>query len=444
MEDNSNTPNQETKHDLSQLKSIVSRINKQQAKACARTQYLSKLNLFLSSTNSLVEFIQKLFELKSLKTFETVHLFIHEKGQTKSRHLEVLRNKHREYVHDISDFSSFFQSIKKSKNRSYGQSKISGFNLEILGTFLAHEFSLSNHNLILIISRNDFLPQSKSEIENFKLLTSILSSFIELKLEQSLIKSKIEKIKEGIYLSPFEFDNFQLKRKTQNLIDHGDIFHHERVSLLGELLNTLRHELSNPLFGLELTTQLLLLEEHDSEQIEFINEIQSSIKRSQSILENFTHLYKDTEEFEIVDIEKLINEVFTLTKSESRHLKKTVINNNSPEMFKTNPTWLAQVVFNMVINSAQACKNSQGSELNIDLSLHDTKIHIKISDNGPGIKELGKDIFKPFYTTKEKGTGLGLAICHSLVKKLRGTIEHISSDKGAAFLIKLPYENPNH
>ncbi len=450
MEDYSNTPNQETQHDLSHLNNVASRVTKAKSKFSFQAKLLNQLTSFLSETDSLVEFIQKLFSFKSLKSFETIHLFIHQKGLTKSEHLEVLRANHRVYHHNISDFSSLFQSIKKSKNRSFGQSKISGINLNILGTFLAHEFSLSNYNIIIVFSRNDFLPQTKDEIETFNLVTALLPSFIEIRLEQNLKVSRTAKIKNALELSPYsvldhQSSDLKLERKKSSLIDHGDIFHHERVSLLGELLNTLRHELSNPIFGLELTTQLLLLEEHNEEQTEFINEILKSIKRSQSIMENFTHLYKETNEFEVIDILKLVNEVFTLTKSESRHLLKTVESSQSELMYKTNPTWLAQIIFNIVINSAQACKERSNASLNVQVEIDHDNLRLTIEDNGPGIADdKCATVFKPFFTTKEKGTGLGLAICQSLVKKLNGEISCVKSDKGAKFLIKLPNENTSH
>ncbi|PKM61083.1 MAG: histidine kinase, partial [Firmicutes bacterium HGW-Firmicutes-21] len=44
-------------------------------------------------------------------------------------------------------------------------------------------------------------------------------------------------------------------------------------------------------------------------------------------------------------------------------------------------------------------------------------VGISIRDTGLGISpEDIKNIFKPFYTTKERGVGLGLAICQRIIK----------------------------
>src|SRR5690606_12919315 len=98
-----------------------------------------------------------------------------------------------------------------------------------------------------------------------------------------------------------------------------DLFHHERLSLLGELLNTLRHELSNPLFGLQLSSQILKEDlAEDTENLEFIEEISKNINRSQEIIKNFSELFLEKNLTKNIVLKDIIEEVITLTKSETR------------------------------------------------------------------------------------------------------------------------------
>ncbi|MBR0520789.1 MAG: sensor histidine kinase, partial [Spirochaetales bacterium] len=71
-----------------------------------------------------------------------------------------------------------------------------------------------------------------------------------------------------------------------------------------------------------------------------------------------------------------------------------------------------------------------------------TRILITISDNGSGISAKSrKDIFNPFFSTKNSQTnwGLGLSYANMVVRKHRGSIQFESSaEKGTVFLIDLP------
>jgi signal transduction histidine kinase len=65
---------------------------------------------------------------------------------------------------------------------------------------------------------------------------------------------------------------------------------------------------------------------------------------------------------------------------------------------------------------------------------------IRFTDTGPGISEdIRGDLFKPYFSTKEKGTGLGLAISHRIITEHGGTIEADNAPEGGArFTVKLP------
>ena len=69
-------------------------------------------------------------------------------------------------------------------------------------------------------------------------------------------------------------------------------------------------------------------------------------------------------------------------------------------------------------------------------------IYVTVKDSGEGMSsDEMKQIFNPFYTTKEvgKGTGLGLSVSIGIVESMGGTI-NVQSLKGAgsAFTVSLP------
>jgi two-component system NtrC family sensor kinase len=73
-------------------------------------------------------------------------------------------------------------------------------------------------------------------------------------------------------------------------------------------------------------------------------------------------------------------------------------------------------------------------------------IHVRITDNGPGIpEEMQKKVFDPFFTTKaaSKGTGLGLWVSYNIIEKLGGSITLRSEvGKGSTFTVQLPVVIP--
>ena len=388
--------------------------------------------------------MQHLFDTEFFKDFTSCHLFIHEKGLIHSEHAYITRDTITKREQEVSEFTDLFLSIKKSKNKSFGQSSLKASNFQIIGTCLAIDIPLRKHNLIFVISRNDFLPQSEEDISRFNQFSRILKSYFEYYLSSFFYQRKEMLINLTIneFKSMLDCPNAQTSDIATLLknfeIDSHDHYHKDRIELLGDLLNTLKHELSNPLFGMQLTAELLSFEDLEDDQLQFITEISSSIKRSQKILNNFSQLYSKNISNEEVSLDNLLSEVITLTKSETREIKFNVIN-KSNKAFNSNSTWLAQIFFNLIINSSQAMKVAQTSSPEIVITIEELSNHLTITfkDNGPGIPGHLKDtIFDEFITTKENGTGLGLAITKNLVHKLNGNIYLQNCTNGCEFKIE--------
>jgi len=109
---------------------------------------------------------------------------------------------------------------------------------------------------------------------------------------------------------------------------------------------------------------------------------------------------------------------------------------------------LGQCFINIIKNAIEAMPEN-GGVLTLVTKRSDRRegIVFECRDNGKGIAEDRiKDIFKPFYTTKEagKGTGLGLYISHEIVKKHGGRIDVVSEgNRGSVFKVELPL-SPQH
>lgn len=106
-----------------------------------------------------------------------------------------------------------------------------------------------------------------------------------------------------------------------------------------------------------------------------------------------------------------------------------------------NPSQIAQVVMNILVNAIQALE-VQGGKITLREQLTERELQIVIRDNGPGMDEqTAARVFEPFFTTKidGEGTGLGLALCHKLMQAHAGRIDlQTRPGEGAVFTVVLP------
>ena len=89
---------------------------------------------------------------------------------------------------------------------------------------------------------------------------------------------------------------------------------------------------------------------------------------------------------------------------------------------------IQQIIFNLLLNAFEALNGYQSDEKRIALRVRfdaeTSKIVLSVKDNGPGIPAGHvKDIFTPFYSTKQTGTGLGLSIVHRLAGSMFAEID---------------------
>jgi signal transduction histidine kinase len=103
-------------------------------------------------------------------------------------------------------------------------------------------------------------------------------------------------------------------------------------------------------------------------------------------------------------------------------------------------TQLTQVMTNLVVNAIQAMPG--GGKLSVVTWSDPDWVWLRVEDTGEGMSpEVKKQMFMPFFTTKEVGggTGLGLAVVHGIVTAHKGFIKVESQvGRGTRFEIRFP------
>jgi signal transduction histidine kinase len=156
-------------------------------------------------------------------------------------------------------------------------------------------------------------------------------------------------------------------------------------------------------------------------------------------------LKKESHDFEDISINEVIREVLALTRN---HLLikmvelKTSFAEGIPPV-SGDRTQLQQVFLNLVLNAAEALGDAGTGERRISIEteeLGDSKVRIRVSDTGPGLGDVEKNmLFDPFYTTKKEGMGIGLSICKTIVEHHNGRIGvEKNPEGGGTFYVELP------
>ncbi|MCM8760851.1 MAG: ATP-binding protein, partial [Candidatus Omnitrophica bacterium] len=230
----------------------------------------------------------------------------------------------------------------------------------------------------------------------------------------------------------------------------------EKMAVIGTLSAGINHEICNPLGIARGQCEAFLLNMKDGlyknkspEELlkkaeEIMGKVIKETDRATAITKKLSGFAKPAKgEAEIVDIGKEIDEVFGLVGYELRLEKiefDKKIEDGLPKIFVDRKQF-QEVLFNLIRNAGQAI-GEKGS-ITISAKREDAKVVIDIQDSGSGIAEDKiKELFNPFFTTKEpgKGTGLGLFIVRQVVEKNGGRIflKNTKVGVGTTFTLEFP------
>ena len=230
----------------------------------------------------------------------------------------------------------------------------------------------------------------------------------------------------------------KLEEQTKNAI--------EANKSKSTFLANMSHEIRTPMNAILGMSELLLLEDMNDTQIEYLNTIHNSSKSLFNIINDILDFSKiDAGRLELIeeryDFESMTQDVSNLidARLKDKRVSFTVVMDpNLPSAFMGDEVRIKQILINVLGNS---CKHTNRGYISLDVHSKDigdgrAELTFVMKDTGTGIpKNDLEHIFDAFNQADTKrnrhieGTGLGLAITKKLAEAMGGSIL-IESDYG--------------
>jgi PAS domain S-box-containing protein len=212
-----------------------------------------------------------------------------------------------------------------------------------------------------------------------------------------------------------------------------ELFHAARLSTAGQMAAALAHEINQPLTAVTNSIHAVrrLLAKDALQRLDtaraVLDEASEQALRSAHIIQRLRDLVTRGEtEKQIENLRVLIEEASALALTVPAVSDIQVSLRFDPKALEiiADRIQIQQVLINLIRNAAEAMAETKRCELEVTTTLIDDEtVQITVADRGPGLpKEMARELFRPFVSSKRDGMGLGLVICRSIVEAHGGRL----------------------
>ena len=225
--------------------------------------------------------------------------------------------------------------------------------------------------------------------------------------------------------------------------------HSQKMQAVGQLAGGVAHDFNNLLTAMIGFSDLLLMR-HPAGDPSFadIMQIKQNANRAANLVRQLLAFSRrQTLQPKTIDLTEVLAELSNLIRRLiGENIQMSMQHGRELGMVKADQGQLEQVIINLAVNARDAMK--QGGTLTIstrnvqvespdslprgliaptedDIIAPGQYVLVEVTDTGSGIPpEIVKNIFEPFFSTKEigSGTGLGLSTCYGIIKQSGGYI----------------------
>ena len=371
------------------------------------------------------------------------------------RHENELMDKHRKLIERNKELKCMFEMTHIMESRDYSFDE----KFEKILKTIPLAFRYPNHiRLCITIDDNTYSSEGYKKnslcIETDIHINNIICGFISVCY---IGNSSNKENNHSVFLEEERHLIYSIARQLSLLLEKHEaqyrkqelvkqLRHADRLAKIGQFAAGFAHELNEPLANILGYAQLASKNHDLSERLK--KDLEHIIKSSLHAREIIKKLMLFSRQMPprrlSIDLNQLV--VDGLYFIESICVKKNIkmiqsLSQNIP-FIKADPAQMNQVLVNLVVNAVHAM--SLGGKLTITTSVSKNlkTVFLKVKDTGEGMSEsVIKQIFMPFFTTKDinEGTGLGLSVVHGIIQAHDAKISVKSTiGKGSTFKISFP------
>jgi two-component system NtrC family sensor kinase len=288
------------------------------------------------------------------------------------------------------------------------------------------------------------------EINSSEEFSELAQSFDAMRVRLKVALEEINQFTQALE-TKVEERTEQLKAANQRLLQT------DRLASLGQLAASVAHEINNPLSGVLNLSMLLqriirddeIPPERRKEVRKYLSQITDETARVGRIVQDLLAFSRRSKPMRSsVNLNTLIGTTMNILDHKLRLMNVCIDRQlvDSLPSINCDGSQIQQVIFNLVMNAAEACQHKEGAKICVSTGFGSSgkDVLFAVADNGEGILPQIRDkIYEPFFTTKGvgKGVGLGLAVVYGIVEAHKGTIDlKTRVGEGTVFTVSLPRE----
>ena len=214
----------------------------------------------------------------------------------------------------------------------------------------------------------------------------------------------------------------------------------EKLAASGRFIQTLAHEVRNPLKNIKMAVQQLQNPNNKVDEKILLEIVERSEVKIDHIITSLLQSAHSSEmRWQTLSLNKMIQQLVAGIEDKTllRNITVQVAAVEGPEIFiNADEKKLEMALLNILVNAIEAVQDGTG-KIEISLGMKKNAAIVQIRDNGCGMSPDNRSkLFEPYFTSKPNGIGLGLATTLNILQTHKAKIEVDSVvGQGTAFTI---------